>query len=1138
MTRSYNPRIGAALAVLVIAVSVFVGWSGLPVPALANGDDWGMVEIGEITKTRAEVTITFVDKTATGLAYWRFRTTTPEGQWLPPDPDTVSIFGGVSIFDIAMLSPGTEYELQVSLDEDFSQTEILSKTFSTLPPDPSVSEVIVEDITLTEGTVVVTIANPGTSSKTVYVRYRTDDTQPWSNPPITITTVTGTAMKKLSGLSPGTRYEVEASLGDGFLPTETESTTFTTFLPRVSGVSLENVTTSEATVKVTIAEPGPGVNKVHLRYSIVPSTQSSWATPSPKSVVGDTETFDLSGLTPGTKYEVEASLDGEFMTRVESATFTTSALPSIGSVNMADVEQTSASAIVSIFDSDGTAVTVHLHYRETPNGAWIALQPETTTTEAAQFTLSGLRPDTEYEVEVSMDNRFSLSQSTFFITEAMTSRPSSPVVRISGLFAEDITPGSVTVIVMIAGPENRVTVNLRYRVEGTNTWSRTLHRTTAMDTAPFELGGLTAATNYEIEASLAPDFPVQDSASDIFTTAAVRVSGVRLEDITDTKATAIADIEDPQGRTTVYVRYRALGTGAWSEPQSRITNSKTVRLFLADLLPDTQYEVEASSEESFPGDNSALDTFVTKPAPRVSEANVEGITNVSATIAVDIDSLQAQMKVYLRFRVEGTGTWSTTRTRTTSIPSARFSLADLKSDTGYEVETSLDKDFPADSTVSVVFSMQPNPKVSGVTVEDITEKSGTAIVKIDGPQPRTTVYLRHRAHGDSAWSVPQTRTTSLDTARFTLSGLMPDTEYEVEVSLNHDFEELISETFLTAAKRPKPSSVTGGPITQTTASIIVHIDDPQGSLTIHLRIRIWGSNTWNNPETLVTSASAAPFDLTSLSGGTTYEVEVSLESAFPPVDTVSAIFTTTPATRVSGVDVGSVTAVEASVTVTIAYSEGNTRTVYMRYRGLPEGDWSASQTETDASTMDALLPGLIPDMEYEVQASLYETFPTTDTQVQRFNTLSAQPMEMPTPVPAATPTPTPTPVPTSTPEPIFTPEPTPTSTPTVEPTMTPTPPPPPSPTPLPSLTPTPTATPSHTPTPTSEPKPAEIPAPTPTTILTAPALLSPTPAPTSTLQAEEEETGTDLALVITIVTLVIAFAMVLGFFVCRPRTAS
>ena len=327
MTHSYNLRIGVTLAVLVIAASVFLGWSALSLPALANGNDWGMVEVSEVTKTRAKVTVTFVDETASGHAYWRFRTTMPEGQWLPPDPDRVTVFGGISVFLMTGLSPGTEYELQVSLDRGFPQPDILSKKFTTLSPDPSVSEVIVEKVTLTEGTVIITIANPGTSSKTVHIQYRTDDTQPWSDPPIIITTVTGTVMKKLSGLTPGTRYEVEASLGVGFLAAETESTTFTTLLPRVSSVSLENVTTSEAMVNVTIAEPWPGVNKVHLRYSIVPSTQSSWATPSPKVVVGDTTTFALTGLSPKSRYEVQASLDTEFASEVESATFTTSALP-------------------------------------------------------------------------------------------------------------------------------------------------------------------------------------------------------------------------------------------------------------------------------------------------------------------------------------------------------------------------------------------------------------------------------------------------------------------------------------------------------------------------------------------------------------------------------------------------------------------------------------------------------------------------------------------------------------------------------------------------------------------------------------------------------------------------------------------
>ena len=1144
----------------MIAVSVFVGWPGLSLPAWADGDDWGMVRVSEVTKTGAKVTITFVDETATALVHWRYRATMPEGQWL--GLDRVSVIGGISVFDIAMLSPGTEYELQVSLDRGFPLSDILSKNFTTLPPDPSVSEVIVENVTLTEGTVVITISNPGISSKTAFVRYRTDDSKPWSKPPITITTATGTAMKKLSGLTPGTRYEVEASLGDGFLTAETASTTFITLLPRVSSVSFEDVTTSEATVKVTIAEPGPGENKVHLRYSIVPSTQKTWIMPPPKSVVGDATEFALTSLAPNSEYEVQVSLDSAFTAAVESATFTTAALLEhrIGEHGRrrADFSKRHCEHLRLGRDRrDGPPALP----RDALSSIWIALQPKTSTTDTAEFTLSGLMPDKEYEVEVSLDNGFSLGQSATFTTEAMTSRPSSPVVRISGLFAEDITPSSVTLVALIAGPENQVMVNLRYRIQGTSTWSRTIGQTTATAIVSFELGGLTAATNYEIEASLDPDFPVQDSAYDIFATAAVRVSGVRLEDIIDTEATAIADIEDPQGGTTVFVRYRALRTGGWNEPQSRITYSNTVRLFLADLLPDTQYEVEASSEESFPGDNSAFETFVTEPAPRVTKVNVEGITDMSATIVVDIGSPQAQMKVYLRFRVEGTGNWSTSRSRTTSIPSAQFSVADLKSDTGYEVETSLDKDFPADSTVFAIFSTRPEPKVSDVIVEDITEKAGTATVKIDGPQPRMTVYLRYRTQGDAVWSVPQTRTTSLDTARFTLTGLMPDTEYKVEASLNHDFDEIISEAFLTAAKRSKPSSVTGGPITQTTASIIVHIDDPQGSLTIHLRIRIWGSDAWNNPETRTTSASTAPFDLTRLTGGTTYEVEVSLESAFPPADTVSAIFTTAPATRVSGVDVSSVTAREAIVTVTIAHPEGNTRTVHLRYRELPEGDWSASQTETDALSVETVLSGLTPSMGYEVQASLYGAFPATDTQEQRFNTLSVKPMELATPVPTSTPTPTPTPTPvpttmptptptptptpvltatpTPTPDPTLTPVPAPSSTPApkVEPTITPSPTPSPTFQPASTVTPEPTAISSHMPTPTNTPKLIETPAPTYTVILTAVPLLSPTPAPTSTLQAEEEKTGTDLALVITVVTLALVLTLVVGFFVYRRRMA-
>ena len=1217
MTRLYSLRIGAALAVLVIAVSVVIGWPGLPLPALANGDDWGMVEVSEVTKTGAKVKITFVDDTASGLLHWRFRITMPEGQWLPLPPDPVSVFGGLSVFSIARLSPGTEYELQVSLDGTFLESDILSKNFTTLPPDPSVSEVIVENVTLTEGTVVITISNPGISSKTAFVRYRTDDSKPWSKPPITITTATGTAMKKLSGLTPGTRYEVEASLGDGFLTAETASTTFITLLPRVSSVSFEDVTTSEATLKVTIAEPGPGENKVHLRYSIVPTTQASWIIPTPKSVVGDATAFPLTGLAPNSEYEVQVSLDSEFTSEVKSATFTTAAPSSIGSVNMADVEQTSASAIVSIFDSDGTAVTVHLRFRETPSGAWIVIQPETTTTETAEFTLSGLTPDIQYEVEVSPDRSFSNPLSTTFTTQ-----DARPIV--SGLTTEDVARTTAGVTVNIANPESRTTVYLHYRAQGAGAWIGPVGRTTSPATVGFTLTGLTPDTIYELEASLDDNFPARETLYATFITEPpVKVSGVSVGSRTHTGVTVTVSTDDRQDRTSVYLRYRSYEQVAWTGPETRTASSGAASFTLSGLMPDREYEIEASTDRYFPAAHTVYGTFSTSPAPRISLVSVGNITDTKATVTANISRPQPRMTVYLRYRTQGTATWNAPEaritsssplrltlmdlmpvtqyeveasldsdfsdsmsktfttaakgptvsgfgggpmtptvakvivnitdaqggmmvylrhriwgsvtwnnpeTRTTFTTSASFDLKQLTPGTTYEIEASLDRGFPAASTIYGTFSTSPAHRISLLSVGSITDTKVTVTANISRPQPRMTVYLRYRAQGAATWNGPEARTTSSSPLRLTLMDLMPATQYEVEASLDNDFSDFMSKTFTTAEKGPTVSQFGGGPISPTMAKVIVNITDAQGGMAVYLRYRVWGSGTWNSPETRTTSTTAASFELTQLTPDTTYQIEASLDRGFPAVDTVSAIFTTAPAPMVSVVSIESVTQTEAIVTVSIAHPEEISRIVYVRYRELPEGDWSASQTETDALSVETVLSGLTPGMGYEVQASFYESFPATDTQEQRFNTLPAETMELPTPVPATTPTPTP--------EPTLTPEPAPTPAPKAEPTITPSPTPSPTPTPPPSATPTPAATPSHTPTPTNTPRPIETPAPTSTAILTAAPLLSPTPAPTSTPQAEEENTGTDLALVITVVTLTLVLTLVIGFFVYRRRMES
>ena len=1084
-----------------------------PTPVDANAVD--MIEVTEITKTGAKVTVTLGGGADSGLVYWRYRTTTPEGQWL--GNDRVSVINGVAVFTLTSLIPGTEYEVQVSPDSTFPPTDSLSKSFATLAPDPFASGVSVENVTQTEATVHVTIAHPGPEPMTVYVRYRTDDSQPWSDPPVTTIATDDTATTKLSDLAPGVDYDVEASLGIGFIAGETVATTFTTLLPRVFGVRVDDVTTSGATVNVSIAEPGSRENTVHVRYRV--STSTSWDTLPSRSVAGETALYDLSGLSPGAGYEVEASLDSAFTTDVKSANFTTRSLPRIGSVNMADVGETSASAIISIIDGDGTILTIYLRYRDTSLGAWSGTQTGTSVTDTANIPLAGLTPYTEYEVEVSLESGFSEVVSAAFTTAEVR-------VVVSSLSFEHVTRDTATVTVGIANPGSLATVYLHYRQQGMRAWSAPETRATSYDSVRFTLTGLETDTVYEMEASLAPDFPASDTLYAAFTTAPpAGISGVRVDGLTHTGARVIVDLEDPRDRATVHLRYRARGTVAWSGPESRVTSSGGARFVLTDLIADTDYEVEATTDPNFPARNTAYETFSTAPAPAISSVRVSGVSDIGATVTVNIR----------------------------------------------------------------------------------------------GRQPGTRVFHRHRASGDQTWSIPEVRTTSTASARFTLSGLTADTEYEVEASLDGDFSVPVSKAFTTAAKGPTVSGFIGGSITPTTAEVTVNINDPQDRMTVYLRHRVWGSSAWSDPETHTASTTDATFELMGLTPGATYEIEASMDRSFSGADTVSAILTTTSVAKVSAVNVDVVTQTEARVTVSISHAEEMTRTLHLRYRELSDGDWTQSQIEVDTANAEVALSGLVPDTDYEVQASLDGSFPTVDTQSLAFRTLIAETEEPPpvSPIAVVSPKvlsftvtegvdniqsaplgiwnslhsatmefflnedigwlsvdpgagsslhpedafaavvkvdasglgvggysgdirvqgnaenlPMSIPVtltvsePSPTPEPPLIPAPASSPTPVPVPTLAPIP------TAVPALAPSAPATPTHTPAPTLTPGPAQTALSTPTPGSTATPLIPPSPTP----PAEEEEAETDLTLTLITVTLILMLVFVVGFFVYRKKT--
>ena len=282
---------------LLAAVSLY-GLVGVrmvtDIHAQSAEEAWAAVEITNISTSDATVTVSLSEGAEGSILHLHLRSASG-GPWF--GEDRLSIVEGQAQKKLTGLKAGTTYEIQVSLDGTFPPSDSLSKTFVTLPPLPFISDVKIEDVTRSRASIVVSIAYPGTESNTVYVRYRTDDSIPWSEPLIIQTTMP-TVEVTLGCLSPGTGYKVEASLEEGFTAEQTASVSFTTLHPRVSNVSIGSMTSSQATVTVSIEDSGQEANVVYLRYGVSTNAETVWTMMPEKSVIGDSTIFELTGLAP------------------------------------------------------------------------------------------------------------------------------------------------------------------------------------------------------------------------------------------------------------------------------------------------------------------------------------------------------------------------------------------------------------------------------------------------------------------------------------------------------------------------------------------------------------------------------------------------------------------------------------------------------------------------------------------------------------------------------------------------------------------------------------------------------------------------------------------------------------------------
>ena len=854
------------------------------------------------------------------------------------------------------LIAGTTYLLQASFDDEFPDTGTEQTEFTT-EFLPSVSGVIVDPDTIMKrtATAIVSIAHPDGIERTVYLQFRKKDKTPedrWSDPPLEEDTEeedtdAGKVSIPLESLDPGTDYEVQASFDNTFPEdeTKTKKTTFTTkFLPRVSDVNVDpnSVTKTTATAEVSIAYPDGTLQTVHLRY-IVYSATPDWDNGGTRVMTTSdtgTATKGLENLQPGTTYILQASLDTNFVEGVESTTFPTDPEPSASSVSVSNETETTATATVTIAYPDGDPQTVHLQFRRenaAPTDAWESEEPITITTGSVTFDLDNLNEGTSYDVEAWLASDTSHKVRTTFTTEESAPeviQAPTPTIRSVTVGNETQTTAIATIGIDHADGSTQ-TVKLQYRTTSPmGQWSMPpLETTSSNGTASKTISGLTANTGHEVQAWLATD--ANNKVTDTF----------RTEQATPT----------PQPNPTPN-----------PNPNPPPNNPPPQR---SPVVPVTS-----------------------SPPASVTGVTFGNITQTSAdaTIAVSNEG-KTKNTLRLRYREDGATEWDAVPAKITSGTSEIMPLTSLTAGTTHEVQAWLNTSLPPAVTMIYEFdtldeAAAPDPVISNLKCENIGQISATAMVEFaNAGTGMKEVFLKHSMDGTDEWTqFPFPTITYTESTSINLTGLQEGTTYQVVVALSDDFSGMVIESCTTLLLDPVVSGISVDRRKQTSVWANVSIANANGEdQTIHLRYRtttpqgVWSSTT-----------SDASIALTGLAPDTEYEAEVSLTSDFTVA--VSDVFRTLPPNPVvSKVGVNSIRQTTATASIDIANTNGSTHTVSLRYHTTtPRGDWSGIKTttsDTDSASID--LSELTPGTEYDVQASLENSFPSSRTKHDTFTTL-------------------------------------------------------------------------------------------------------------------------------------------------------
>ena len=871
-----------------------------------------------------------------------------------PNPNTWTTTSALNktttSYGITGLTNGTEYEVQVQATnavDDSGWSDSAKATPRTVPSKPSPT-LTAADQKLTASW---TAPDNGGSAITGYaVRYKKTSDTGWT----TSNSQTGLSYE-IGSLTNGTEYEVQIqatnAAGDSGYSDSVKAKPYT--VPSKPSPTLAG---SDQKLTATWSAPSDGGSDITgytIRHRQTGTT--TWTTSSSQTGTS----YEIGSLTNGTEYEVQvqatnAAGDSGYSDSVKAKPRTAPSKPS-PTLGTADQKLT---ASWTAPDDGGSEITGYkVRHRATDTGSWTtssALGSSTTS-----YEITGLTNGTEYEVQVQATNAVGdsgWSDSVKAKPRTVPSKPAAPTLASSDqkLTATWTAPPD--------GSSPITSYTIRHRVTDTGSW--TTSSALGTSSLSYEIGSLTNGTEYEVQvqaSNTAGDSGYSDSAKAKPCTVPSKPAAPTLAS-SDQKLTA--SWTEPSGGgcdiTGYTIRHRATGTTTWTTSSSQTGTSYEI----GSLTNGSEYEVQVQATNAA-GDSGYSDSAKAKPYTVPSKPSPT-LTGSDQKLTVDWSAPNnggSDITGYtIRHRQTGTTTWTTSSSQT----GLSYEIGSLTNNIEYEVQvqaTNAAGDSGYSDSVKAKPCTVPSKPSPSVTPAD-RKLTVTWTAPDNGGCDITGYTVRHRS-SKGTWTTSSSQTG----LSYEIGSLFNGTRYEVQVQATNSagdsgYSDSVSAKPRTVPDKPSPTLTAADE--KLTASWSHPATNGSNLTGYKVRHRQTGTTTWTTSSAL--SETATSYEITGLTNGTEYEVQVQATNAAGDSgysDSVKAKPRTVPSKPAAP----TLTSDDASLEVTwSAPSDGGSDiTAYkVQHRQTGTTNWTTSGA-LGTSTLAYEITQLTNGTEYEVQ---------------------------------------------------------------------------------------------------------------------------------------------------------------------------